>query len=148
VRPITVPVEEELETGEPIPDEEESVPVAKKTPALRGKVETRPTEQAKPARSSCSAKPNSPNESGGAQVVLASAKYLKSQPPKSTNRQSDEDANPESERQRKSFGARLGSRVAVLALIVAISTEITGVSDSTAVILVWGGAIASFLIWR
>jgi hypothetical protein len=89
VRPITVPVEEELETGEPIPDEEESVPVAKKSPALRGKVETRPTEQAKPARSSCSAKPNSPNESGVGQVVLATAKYLKSQPPESTNRQSN-----------------------------------------------------------
>jgi hypothetical protein len=59
--------EEELETGEPIPDEGES-PVAKKIPARRGKFDGK-----SPAQTETGAAP-------GGHMVLSSAKYLKTSP--------------------------------------------------------------------
>lgn len=62
-------VEEELETGEPIPEEEERP--KKKIAAMRGKFQGRPTSR--PA----AAEPAEPGQPVGGQMVLSTAKYLK-----------------------------------------------------------------------
>jgi hypothetical protein len=69
--------DEELETGEPIEDEGHPVPAEKKIPAVRGKF---------------GGMPLAPAEDGaapGGQMVLATAKYLKTKPedPRTTRKQ-------------------------------------------------------------
>jgi hypothetical protein len=60
--------EEELETGEPIPGEADTPPPGKKIPARNGGFAGRAPDRTEPS------------ETGGGQMVLSSAKYLKNNP--------------------------------------------------------------------
>jgi hypothetical protein len=119
------------------------MPAAKKIPALRNKFEARQTGQAEPVGPSCTAKPNSLNEAGG-RVVLASAKYLKTPPPDPKNRHRNGEANPETERPRKSFGGLVGWHYLLACFIGAIYAEMTGAPLHTA----WCFAIGLTIVFK
>ncbi len=120
--------EEELETGEPLPEEEDSRP-AKKIAALRGKFDGK----AGPAKS----EPEE-NNSGGGQMVLASAKYLT---PDEYNTDTPENRKKLAQRRkaeetRENGGASLEGRIfnggfwgGLLAMVVAVLWFVIGLMD-------------------
>lgn len=129
--------EEELETGEPIPGEGEPMPAAKKIPARRGKFDAKPPVQTEPygSRGGTGEGPPSgptvPNGSGGGQMVLSSAKYLKTSPDQAETRRGKQ--NPcEPDQSDRSFEGRVlngGVWGGLLAMAVAVIWFMAGLMN-------------------
>lgn len=93
--------EEELETGEPIPDETEPAPAVKKIPG-RGQFNRQPPSRAdQPDQSNQTETSNAP----GGQMVLSTAKYLKTNPDDDLDFRKDKKKNRGSSESENSGGS-------------------------------------------
>lgn len=111
--------DEELETGEPIPDESEPAPTEKKIAAMRGKFGGGAPAQPKPS-----------NPDNG-QIVLASAKYLQRDPePELRRNQQKREAKQEASNQSLE-GSVFNSGVlgGVTAMMVAVAWFLAGLAN-------------------
>jgi hypothetical protein len=110
--------EEELETGEPIPEENEPAPVGK-IPARRGKFGGGPPTQPKPSNSN------------DGQVVLATAKYLQRDPEPELRRAQEKRAAQEQGTNQSVEGSVFNGGVlgGVVAMMVAVAWFLAGLAN-------------------
>lgn len=107
--------DEELETGEPIPEEAPRAPAETPMPAKAGKFVAKPWEQ-----------------TGGGQLELASAKYLKKKPEKSADPKGRKaQAQPSAESGRSLEGSVFNSGMAggLLAMVGAVVWFVAGLMN-------------------